>query len=310
MYFYLLGEIAVSEMRGIFTIPQTPFDESMEINWEELRREVDFCVEAGAHGIVMPVLASEFYMLSDEERKKVIDVVADQVNGRIPFVAGIAAVTKEIALILGRHGEDAGADAVIALPPYVGCRSIEDIYDYYSSISRVVDIPIFVQNTSPPFGSALTPEFIGKMATEIDHVEYLKEETVPCGHSITNIIRYFGDCIKGIFGGFHGIFILDELRRGAAGCMPACEYTDIHVKIYEKIVKGNEKEARALFNKLLPLLNMTRAGYGIRLHKEVLKRRGVLESNRMRISSPELDKFDILELEYNIKEIEPYFKVR
>lgn len=308
--YFKTGGAIMSEMKGIFTIPQTPFDESMDINWEELRREIDFCVEAGAHGLVMPVLASEFYVLSDEERKKVIDIVVDQVNGKIPVIAGIAAVTKKIAVMLGKYAADAGADAVIALPPYVGDKKLEDIYDYYNSISKAIDLPIFVQNASPPYGAALKPEFVAKMAKEIDHIDYIKEEVVPCGHSITNILQSCGDNIKGVFGGFHGIWMLDELRRGASGCMPGCEYTDIHVQIYEHFVKGNEKEARALFNKLLPLLNMTRVGYGLLLHKEVLVRRGILGSNRMRISSPKLDKHDIIELEINLKEIEPHFKVR
>jgi len=298
----------MTEMRGIFAIPQTPFDESMDIIWEDLRREVDFCIEAGAHGLVMPVLASEFYVLSDEERKKVIDVVVDQANGKIPVIAGIAAVTKKVALILGRHADDAGVDGVIALPPYVGNRTLVDIREYYSDISKVVNVPIFIQNASPPFGAALTPEFIGKMADEIDHIDYVKEEVVPCGHSITNVLTSCGDKIKGVFGGAHGRWMLDELRRGAVGCMPGCISPDIHVEIYEQFMKGNEKQARDLFNKLLPLLNMSMS-LGLILYKEVLKRRGIFQSNRMRISSPKLDKYDIIELETILKELQPHYKI-
>ena len=295
-------------MRGIFAIPQTPFDKSMEINFEELRREIEFCIEAGVHGLVMPVLASEFYVLSDEERKKVIDVVVDQTNGRLPVVAGIAAITKNVALSLGRYAEEVGADAVIALPPYVGKMNLDDIYEYYNDISKVINIPIFIQNASPPFGAALTPEFIGKLAKEIDNVDYIKEEVVPCGHSITNILKFCGENIKGVFGGVHGRWIFDELRRGAIGCMPGCISPDIHVEIYEQFMKGNKKESRDLYNKLLPLLNISMS-LGIIVYKEVLKRRGIFQSNRMRISSPKLDKYDIIELDAILEELEPHYKV-
>ena len=299
----------MKEMKGIFTIPQTPFDEAGEIGWEELRREIDFCVEAGAHGLVMPVLASEFYVLSDEERRKIADGVVDQANGRLPVVVGVAGVSRGIASMLSRYAEDVGADAVIALPPYVGRKNLEDIYDYYMAISRVVDLPIFVQNASSPMGAALTPDFLAKLAREIDRIDYVKEEIMPCGHSITAVLRSCGDDVKGVFGGMHGRWMLDELRRGAAGCMPACECTDIHVEIYERFMRGDEEGARNLFNRLLPLLNMNSA-LGLSLNKEVLRRRGILDSNRTRIPSPKLDKYDIIELEQNLKGVEACFKVR
>lgn len=299
----------MSEMKGIFTIPQTPFDESMEIKWDELRREIDFCVEAGAHGLVIPVLASEFYTLTDEERKKIISVAVDQVNGRIPVVAGVAAVSKKFALVLGHHAYDVGADAIISLPPYVGIQTPESIYDYYKALSDTIDLPIFVQNANPPYGLALKPEFVAKMAKEIDHIEYIKEEVLPCAHSIEKVIQSCGENIKGVFGGRHGAWMLDEMRRGASGCMPGCEYTDIHVQIYELFVNNKKKKARELFNKLLPLLNLSNAGFGVTHHKEVLVRRGIIASNRMRISSPQWDKHDVAEFEINFKEIEPYLKV-
>jgi 4-hydroxy-tetrahydrodipicolinate synthase len=90
--------------------------------------------------------------------------------------------------------------------------------------------------------------------------------------------------------------------------MPGCISPDIHVEIYEQFMKGNKKESRDLYNKLLPLLNISMS-LGIIVYKEVLKRRGIFQSNRMRISSPKLDKYDIIELDAILEELEPHYKV-
>ena len=71
---------ADARWRGVFTIPVTPFHESGSIDWDSLRRCVEFCIEAGAHGIVMPVNASEFFTLTDDERDEVVRVGKDSLS--------------------------------------------------------------------------------------------------------------------------------------------------------------------------------------------------------------------------------------
>src|SRR5687768_18494399 len=103
--------------RGVYTIPVTPFTETGELDEESLRREVRFCLECGAHGIVAPVNASEFYTLTDEERLRVVRIVAEENAGRVPFVAGCSAVSVQHAAMLAREARAAGASAVMAMPP-------------------------------------------------------------------------------------------------------------------------------------------------------------------------------------------------
>ena len=79
--------------RGIFTIPVTPFGDDTEIDADSLRNQLDFCVEAGTAGIVHPVMASEFFTLTDEERLGMMPLVTRQVAGRIPVVLGVAATS-------------------------------------------------------------------------------------------------------------------------------------------------------------------------------------------------------------------------
>lgn len=123
----------IKKYRGIFAIPPTPFDERLELDLDSLRNLIDFCCESGAHGIVTPVNASEFTSLTDEERRAVVEVTARQNNGRLPFVAGVAGVTAKAAQQFARHAYDCGADALIAMPPYVNKGGEDEIIRYYEA---------------------------------------------------------------------------------------------------------------------------------------------------------------------------------
>src|SRR5436190_6116831 len=117
--------------RGVFTIPCTPFTERGALDEASLQREVEFCIQCGAHGLVAPVNASEFTSLSDDERKRVVEIVVKATAGRAPVVAGVSAVSAEVAALFARHAADSGADALIAIPPYVRKAAPEEIFAYY-----------------------------------------------------------------------------------------------------------------------------------------------------------------------------------
>ncbi len=287
---------------GIFTIPQTPFTNEGFFDEEGLRRQIDFCVDSGAHGIVYPVMASEFWLLSDEERKRAIDVAVKQVDGRIPMIAGVAGVSTEVAVMFSRYSSLAGADGAIALPPYILKPSLDDLVDYYRQISEAMGKPIFIQNFDPPLGSSLSPEFIQKLLIEIPHVEYIKQEMMPCGHSISELLKTCGNELRGVFTGFGGRWFIDDLNRGASGTMPACEFTDVLVQLYNHYRSDDVETARGIFKKLLPLINMESL-YGISFCKEILKRRGLITSTYTRAPG-KLDSYDLGEIDSLIQEVE------
>ena len=296
------------EMSGVFTIPVTPFTENGELDEDSLCRVTEFCVAAGGHGVVAPVNASEFSTLSDDERKTVMKIVVEKVAGRIPVVLGVSGVSTAVAVMFSQYAESIGADAVIAMPPYVQKLATEGLYTYYAAISGAIDLPIFVQNYGPPIGTPMSSAFVARMAREIEHVEYIKEETPPVTHQVSAVLELGGEAVKGVFGGAAGRYMLDEMRRGAIGTMPACDITDLHVEIWSLYQRGEEEAARLLFNQILPLLNME-AQFGVLLYKEVLKRRGVIRSAYVRNPSAKLDSYDHMELDEILAAIRPLFRV-
>ncbi len=297
--------------RGVFTIPVTPFDPGGEVDETSLRNEVDWCVRAGAHGIVAPVNAGEGPSLTDEERRRVTRIVTEATAGRVPVVIGVSGVSTQASAQYARWAREAGADSVIAMPPY-GARLTdpESIFAFYGAVAEAADgLPVWIQNWSGPAGTAMSAPQVVRLLKEIPSVSYLKEETVGASQLMTAVLREAGDACRGIMGGIGGRYLLDEFRRGACGTMPACQATDVHVAIWNALDAGDPDGARRLFNRLLPLLNME-ALFGVALYKEVLMRRGVIAhaTLRGRMTSP-LDDFDHQELDAILQDVSELFTV-
>ena len=289
--------------RGVFTIPSTPFDEQLEVDWEGLCRIVDFCVECGAHGIVWPVNASGFATLSDEERLKGARVVVEQVAGRVSVVIGTQGVSTTHAMMFSRHANESGADAVMAMAPYV--RKLEDeesILEYYRGISDAVDIPIFVQNHA--VGNVLSVKTMVRLVQEVEHIEYIKEETMPATHKLTQVLEMAPPKLKGVFGGAGGRYLLLEYPRGVAGQMPGCHITDVVVRLWNALEAKDLKEAKRVYGLMAPLFALeTLRGVS---YPEVLRRRGVIKSARQRMAR-RADEYDQRALDDILRDLEPLF---
>src|SRR5262245_741799 len=105
--------------KGIFVILQTPFDAQGRLDEDSFRREIEFCVRAGAHGLVAPAVASEFYVLSDRERERVAEFLVQETRKRVPVIVGVTAASHEQAGAFSRHAEQQGADGLMAMPPHI-----------------------------------------------------------------------------------------------------------------------------------------------------------------------------------------------
>ncbi len=196
--------------------------------------------------------ASGFATLSDEERLQGMQVVVEQTAGRIPVVLGTQGVSAQHAAMFSRHANAVGADAVIAMAPYIQPLTEEDaIVDYFQAIDAAVDIPIFVQNHTR--GSVLSVKTLVRLLDEVEHVEYIKEETFPVTHIISQVREQAGPKLKGIFGGAGGRFLLLEYPRGVDGQMPGCHITDVVVRLWNALDSGDREEAKRVFGMMGPI---------------------------------------------------------
>ncbi|MBI3971740.1 MAG: dihydrodipicolinate synthase family protein [Chloroflexi bacterium] len=305
--------------RGLFAIPVTPFTEDGALDEASLRRVIAFCIEAGTHGIVTPVNASEFTTLTPEERRTVIRIAVEETEragakDRVPVVAGVCARTTPEAVEYARFAQDTGADAVISMPAYDPPLDEQGSFDFFAALAGAVDVPIYIQNhervggPSTP-GAPMSPELLAQLCREIDDVRYIKEESLNTGQKIVRTRDLAGDACHGIMGGKAGRYVLDEYRRGACGTMPACESADVHAQIWNALDAGRHADARRLFTQLLPLLNYE-AQYGTAVYKEVMYRRRIIASPYKRLTGLSLDRYDHEELDVILDELSPLFTVK
>jgi 4-hydroxy-tetrahydrodipicolinate synthase len=290
------------QWRGSFAIPMTPYDEQDRIDEEVLADEITFCVESGVGGLVVPVMVSEFRVLSEDERRTMVRIPVEVSAGRVPVIANCAAVNTPLAVEYARYAQSVGADAVIAMPPYTLRPDFDTIYAYYRAISDAVTIPVWIQNAGVV---ALTPDQVVRLCTELENVSWVKEEVHPSTHSISALLSRKSPAIKGVMGGGGGRFMITEYARGSKGVVHACQFCDVVQEVWDLLDEDKEDEAGDLFEHLLPGL-IAEGLMGMAFAKEIMVRRGVFKNNRVRSRSRPLDEHDMIEVDRVWDRIQPF----
>ena len=291
-----------TQYRGIYGIPATPFNADDTLDIRSLESVLDFSVENGCHGIVMPVMASEYQSLTDEERRTVFDITTRIVDNRIPTVAGVTGVSNIHSIELAKYAQGVGFDSVIAMPPHSMAPSTQEVLTFFEQLSDALEIPIWVQNHSG--GAPLSAAQLIELCENVDNVDYVKEETAFAGQLTTQLLEQAGDSVKGVMGGMGCKFLVSEFNRGMCGNMPASHFGDIHSKIWNLLEEGDETGAREIHTRMAPLNNYESL-YGMRAFKEVLYRRGVITSPTTRSPGKKsLDQFDLAEYDIILASID------
>lgn len=289
-------------LRGIFPVLATPFDRDDRIDRHAMARIVDFVLAAGVHGLVFPGVASEFNYLSVDERRQLLAQISEQVDGRVPIVVGASAAQTDDAVELARTGMQYRASgAMIMAPASLGAET-GAIIDFFRSIAQQTEIDIILQNAPPPLGAGLPVAVLRDVVSAVPAIRYIKEETLPSGPRISQLLAGAPANLLGVMGGGGARYIIDELNRGACGAMPACEISDIHAALYDAFQAGDLQKARALYNRTLPLL-LYQINFRMRMSKEVLKRRGIIAHAGLRAPMPEPDRQDQRELDTLLAEV-------
>ena len=265
-------------MSGVFPILATPFDAAERIDVEDLRREVEFVIEKGAHGVGI-ALASEVMKLSESERDLATRTVVDQARGRVPVVVNTGAPSTALTVEYSKRAEALGASASMITP--VPGVSADAMWGHYRRVSEETGMPIFIQDVA---GASVSPGLAGEMAREIEGVQYIKAENPPTPPSIESFVEEGREALT-VFGGAGGAFFIEEMRRGSVGIMPHAALPDLFREVWDLFQAGKEADAVSRFNRMTPLLRVMTQGAGpssLHLVKETLRLRGVFTSVNVR----------------------------
>jgi len=241
-------------LRGTYTVMVTPFTaDGSHIEEAVLRDLVDWQIEAGIGGLIPLGSTGEVLSLSDEERRRVAEVVITQARGRVPVVIGVGAENPVQVARYARDAQDLGADGLLVIPPFYSTPTDDEVLAHYRCIDEAVAIPIMVYNNPAITNIDMQPALIARLA-ELPNVAYVKESTLEVTR-VRDILALAGDRL-GVFGGVLGF---ESFMNGAQGwtavganVLPA----EFQAMYRHCVVEGDIDAARALYARLLPLIDL------------------------------------------------------
>lgn len=277
-------------MRGVFPVMPTVFDERGELDLDGQRRAADFMIDAGSEGLCILANFSEQFVLADEERERIMDVVMHHVAGRVPVIVTTTHFSSRVCAERSRRAMDAGAAMVMIMPPYHGAtiRVPEaGIHGFFQVVSDAIDIPIMIQD-APVAGTPLSAGFLARMAKEVEHVSYFKIEVPQAAAKLRDLIALGGDHIVGPWDGEEAITLMADLEAGATGAMTGGGYPDGIRQITDAWFAGRPDDAVAAYERWLPLINYENRQCGLAACKALMKAGGVIASDAVRHPIPPL----------------------
>jgi 2-keto-3-deoxy-L-arabinonate dehydratase len=274
--------LAIKKISGVIPILQTPFDSNDRIDVESLRKVVDFNISAGVDGVGI-ALASEVQLFNETERDLLLKTVVDQTDGRVPVVMNTGSLGTDLAIFYSKRAEELGVDTVMLTPPGPGAGSFNPkaVRQYFRSITNVVNVSVALQDVQ---FAQIPPQMVADLANELDGIVACKMETPPTPARISATV----DVVKGkidVLGGGGAAYLMEELSRGSTGTMPFSSTPTEFAQIFKLHKAGNIEAATELFNlKIAPLCHLVSQApeLAIGFHKQILKKRGLIESARIR----------------------------
>jgi len=239
---------------GLYVVIVTPFNEAGNIDEAGLRHNIDWYIELGAPGIICTGSTGSFDALSDEERKEIIGITADQVSGRATVLAGTAATTTEKTIELSKFAESVGMDGVMIVPPYYSIPTGTELYEHYKDIANSINIPIMIYNNPRRTGVDLSPQWFSRIAREIENITHVKESSgdIRRVHQILQLSE--GNLT--VFIGIDDISFYGLLGGARGWVASSSNIVPEHaLQLVKAVEEGDLNKATEIFNELLPIFS-------------------------------------------------------
>jgi len=237
--------------KGIIPAMVTPLTPDGKINVEAVQKLTRYLIDGGVHGLFPVGSQGEFYALTFEEKKKVIEIVVEETRGQVPVYAGTGAVTTREAVALTKMAEGAGATAVSVITPYFIHPNDGELMEFYTTIAKSTRLPILLYNNPQRTGVNMTPDFIVR-ASRVENIVGIKDSS--------GDMTLMAECIRRTEGKFSVLagrdtLIYGVLCYGGKGGIAACANIapKLMVEIYEAFMAGDLKRSLEAQFRLAPL---------------------------------------------------------
>ena len=289
--------------KGVYLIAVTPFRDNGELDLESTDRMVDFYIDKGATGLTILGILGEATKLTADESRIFVKRVLARVGNRIPVIVGASAPGFAPMRELAASVMDMGASGVMVAPPHT-VRTDDQILAYFDMVNETLgtNIPWCLQDHPVSTGVQMSTNTILRVIKNSPACVMLKHEDIP-GLAKLSALRAASERgeikrISILTGNGGGLFLPEELTRGADGAMTGFAYPEMMVGVVDAHAAGDIERAHDIFDAYLPLARYEQQpNVGLAVRKHILAERGVITSSAVRKPGPRLAATDIADIE-------------
>jgi len=262
------------DIKGVIPALITPSDSDGRPDLKRLPPVLKFSLDRGVHGMFVGGSTGEGFSLTTQERKDLAEAVIDEVDGRVPVVIHVGSMSFREVVELSDHARSAGADAVSSVLPFYYPYTLEEIRDYYQSISEASELPTIIYALSHMESTVFPPrEFVDAIMT-IDRIYGIKFTNRDLNR--LQILDQLSEKKLRFFGGVD-VLALPMFVMGVAGIIGS-NYSALPepwTAVYDAFCRGDLDRARSIQERLTHYVRSFRHIQGSSRAKGVLRLRGV-----------------------------------
>lgn len=283
-------------VRGVSPVLEVPFTAEGEVDYDGFGRVVRYVLGTGVTSVMFPGFASEFHKLSEDERRRLTEILLSTTRERDDVAAVIAVQdhATQLAARRARESVTAGADLINLLPPHFLSPSRGSLEQHVRAVLTAIDpVPMVLQYAPAETGTSLDANLLRTIATDHPNLRLVKVESSPPGPLIAELAE--GTPALASVEGYAGVQLPDAVRRGAVGTQPGCSLTELYVEIWRRLTTGDGEDGVDLHRRLLPYISywMLDTERIIAAEKLISVRRGLFASPYCREPAHRLDAEEI-----------------
>lgn len=286
------------EIEGVVPIIPTPFDDQGAVDWGAFESLLVFAIKSAVCAVCLPAYASEFYKLTELERRELVLRAISLLNGRLPVIAQVNHVSAEFVAESAKDFEAAGASAISVAVPRMFSLPERDLLRYFDRILSAISVPLVIQDFNPN-GVTVSLDFVKTLHAHHNHFRYLKLEEPLMGAKVQTIREQTSGAI-GVIDGWGGTYMLELMDAGICGVMPGLGVSDLLQMIWNHARAGRKDAAYELFQGVLPQISYSLQSLEFFHHAEkaLLASRGVLSNPAVRDATLTVHEVDRVHIEF------------
>jgi 1-pyrroline-4-hydroxy-2-carboxylate deaminase len=240
---------------GVFPAITTPFKPDLTIDYQTLESQLERFIQSGCQGIVALGSLGEAPVLESQEKLEILTQAARILHGRVPLVAGISAMSTAEAVSLAKAADDAGADGLMVLPPYVYRSDWRETKAHVSAVLHATPLSAMLYNNPVAYGTDILPEQIVQLRREHKNFHAVKESSGSL-RRITHL-KHLADNSLALFVGMDDV-VVESVAAGAVGWIAGLvnAFPNETVRLFRLAQRGPSSELDSLYAWFLPLLRM------------------------------------------------------